>query len=107
MPLHPHLHLLLPSSTPSIALEARIYLPSSPNDSSTTALTLLLNTAIRSHPIPLNQLTSGQKDELSGWGIGRIVTAAHPWGKLGGNQLDPSVSPKPHLTQPAGDTDLV
>lgn len=87
MKLHPHLHLLIPSSTPSTLLEARLYLPlaatSSPN------LQALLSTASNSVPQRLSDVPAPCLGELKALGVKRLVTAAHPWGKLGGNMLDP------------------
>jgi hypothetical protein len=86
MPLHPHLHVLIPSSTPSINLEARLYLrpPISAGPSR-----LRLSRSYDSTPRPLEDLTADERDEISRWGCEALITAAHPWGRLGGNMLDP------------------
>ncbi|CAK9786942.1 hypothetical protein CC85DRAFT_302943 [Cutaneotrichosporon oleaginosum] len=84
--MHPHIHTLLPSSTPNIALECRIYLPSS---AAGTPLAPSLSMEGDSSPIPLERIDRGALKSL---GIDRLVTAAHPWARLGGNMLFPVIA---------------
>lgn len=77
----PNLHLLVPSSTAGITLEARIYL--SPNP------LLPLVTSANSEPTRLEDLTASQRAALGDLGVDKVVTVAHPWGRLGGNMLFP------------------
>lgn len=73
------LHLTIPVQ--DVQLEARLYCSSaSPNDS-------------LSSPSPLQDL-----DRATLPAITRLVTAAHPWSRLGGNMLFPYVQTSP-LTQ--------
>lgn len=81
MPLHPHLHLLIPSSLGDALLEARLYLPRDAG--------LATVTTSRSEPTPLTDLSQSQRAGLRALRIRRVVTAAHPWGRLGGNMLFP------------------
>ncbi|KAK4688645.1 hypothetical protein P7C73_g1445, partial [Tremellales sp. Uapishka_1] len=81
MPLPPHVHLFLPSSTPAVLLEARLYLPLT-RDSS-----LPLSTTQHSTP----SATLDTSATVKRLGIKRLVTASHPWGRLGGNMLDPII----------------
>lgn len=90
MALRPHLHLLVPSSTPSVALETRIYLPQSLV--STMGAFAPLSTSTGSRPTPIADLPGGARKALSD--VTRVVTAAHPWAKLGGNMLFPYVARK-------------
>lgn len=86
MSLHPHLHLLIPSSSSDINLEARIYLPSRLRVQNAEERALPLVTSIQSTPV---ELSEAAKSKLRDVGITMLVTAAHPWQKLGGNMLDP------------------
>jgi len=81
MPLHPNLHLLLPSSTPGIHLETRLYLPP------TTIETL--STSVRTKPVLLSDLPAAHTTIIRSLGIKKLVIGAHPWGRLGGNMLFP------------------
>lgn len=95
MQLFPHLHLLVPSSTPGVLLEARLYIahasPKQADENRPPSSSLPISTSSGSRPTRYNQLSSDVKQALSNLGIDRMVTAAHPWGRLGGNMLDPSV----------------
>jgi hypothetical protein len=50
---------------------------------------LRLSRSYDSTPRPLEDLTADERDEISRWGCEALITAAHPWGRLGGNMLDP------------------
>ncbi|WWD15864.1 hypothetical protein CI109_100288 [Kwoniella shandongensis] len=101
---HPHLHLLVPSSTPSISLEVRLYLPdptlTSQGEGGSSAPSaylahLPLKRAIStwaSSTTRLDELDQDAVEGLRGIGVERLVTAAHPWGRLGGSMLDPILS---------------
>lgn len=86
MQLFPHLHLLVPSATPGILLEARLYLGVNPAEQDGQ---LPLSTSSNITPIRHDQLSADAIQALQALGIKRLVMAAHPWGKLGGNMLDP------------------
>jgi hypothetical protein len=81
--MHPHIHTLLPSSSPGVSLECRIYLPPS---ATTTSLAPILAMEGDSEPTPFEGIDRAAVRAL---GIDRIVTAAHPWARLGGNMLFP------------------
>lgn len=81
--MHPNLHVLLPSSTPSILLEARIYLP---RMATSTALAGALSMNSDSEPIAWEEVDI---DAVRALRLDKVVTAAHPWGRLGGNMLFP------------------
>ncbi|KAL1405511.1 hypothetical protein Q8F55_009148 [Vanrija albida] len=106
MALRPHLHLLVPSSTASVALEARLYLP--PALVPTVGAFAALSESAGSRPTPIAELAAGARAALSE--AQRLVVAAHPWAKLGGNQLFPVVAqhvPDAVLEGSAGPTALV
>ncbi|BEI91306.1 uncharacterized protein CcaverHIS019_0401260 [Cutaneotrichosporon cavernicola] len=84
--MHPHIHTFLPSSSPDISLECRIYLPSAVTS---TSLGPSLSMEADSEPIPLERI---DKAALRDWGINRLITAAHPWARLGGNMLFPVIA---------------
>ncbi|WVQ78046.1 hypothetical protein IAT38_000127 [Cryptococcus sp. DSM 104549] len=90
MPLHPHIHLFLPSSDASISLEARLYLPIPPEGSAALPLTTE-HASYTQSPLQLNELGSAALPALEALGVERLVVAAHPWGRLGGNMLDPVI----------------
>lgn len=81
--MHPNLHVLLPSSTPAVLLEARIYLP---RISTTTSLASILSMNSDSEPIKWEAV---DKEAVRALKLSKVVTAAHPWGRLGGNMLFP------------------
>ncbi|ORY33777.1 hypothetical protein BCR39DRAFT_519195 [Naematelia encephala] len=93
MSLPAHLHLLIPSSSSSPSssstsntyLEARLYLPLS-RDAYRNDFPISEST--RSSPTPYTSLA----DSLSHLNVKRLITAAHPWSKLGGSMLDPVIS---------------
>lgn len=87
MRLHPHLHLLLPSSDSSIQLEARVYLPVEPTRHQ--KLKAFLSTSSGSAPFSWNDESSELRHTLGSIAVDSVITASHPWGKLGGNMLDP------------------
>jgi hypothetical protein len=87
MRLHPHLHLLLPSSDSSIQLEARVYLPVEPTRHQNHKG--LLSTSSASTPLSWNDKSSELRQILGSIAVDSVITAGHPWGKLGGNMLDP------------------
>lgn len=87
MRLHPHLHLLLPSSDPSIQLEARVYLPVQATRHQN--LKAFLTTSSGSTPLSWNDESSELGLPLGSIAVDSVITAGHPWGKLGGNMLDP------------------
>jgi hypothetical protein len=83
MPLYPNLHLLIPGAE-GVLIEARIYLPRS------EALRgLPLNNSESSTPTPLTSLAAPARAALTRLGIRRVVTAAHPYARLGGNMMFP------------------
>ncbi|WRT67091.1 uncharacterized protein IL334_004057 [Kwoniella shivajii] len=85
--LHPHLRLLLPSSTPPIHLEARLYLPLPLPPSLTPHINVLGEYS--TVPQKLEDLNAGLRDGLKDMGVERVVVGSHPWGRLGGSMLDP------------------
>lgn len=109
MDLHPHLHLLVPSSTPGINLEVRFYIPRHLLDSTTSprgsrgskAGDQLLgkpkgwsNTSA-SIPVAVDKLDLETLEVMKG--VERLIIASHPWGRFGGNMLYPYV-PSPYHT---------
>ncbi|WVW83172.1 hypothetical protein I302_105190 [Kwoniella bestiolae CBS 10118] len=88
--LHPHLRLLLPSSTPPIHLEARLYLPLPLPFSLTSHINVLGEYS--TVPKKLEDLDDGLRDGLKDMGVERVVVASHPWGRLGGSMLDPVIT---------------
>ncbi|OXB39017.1 hypothetical protein J007_01112 [Cryptococcus neoformans] len=86
MPIHPHIHCFLPSSSPHINLEARLYLPLTDNHA--IPLTTQLAT-YTSPPVYYDKLDVETVGAIREMGIERLITAAHPWGRMGGNMLDP------------------
>lgn len=82
MPLHPNVHLLIPSG--SNVIEARLYLPAAA--AGTVDFT---TTSAQSTPKPLAELGPGWRDAVQKLGIRKVVTAAHPWARLGGNMMFP------------------
>ncbi|WVR05133.1 hypothetical protein IAU60_002145 [Kwoniella sp. DSM 27419] len=87
---HPHLRLLVPSSTPTIHLEARLYLPT-PLPPSVRAHANVLG-EYSTVPQKLENLHTGLRNALQDMGVQRVVVASHPWGRLGGDMLDPVIS---------------
>ncbi|WVF72246.1 hypothetical protein IAT40_007058 [Kwoniella sp. CBS 6097] len=87
---HPHLRLLLPSSTPLIHLEARLYLPT-PLPSSIKQHANILG-EYSTVPKKLEEINGGLRDALRDLGVKRVVVASHPWGRLGGDMLDPVIT---------------
>ncbi|WVQ98682.1 hypothetical protein IAU59_005813 [Kwoniella sp. CBS 9459] len=87
---HPHLRLLLPSSTPPIHLEARLYL-STPLPPSIKNHANILG-EYSTVPKKLEDMDSGLRDALRELGVQRVVVASHPWGRLGGDMLDPVIT---------------
>lgn len=97
MDLHPHLHLLVPSTTPGVELEARLYLSrdlldhlkSLVGSGSGSKSIKGLSTSSASIPIQASDL---EHEVLVGLrSIDRLVIASHPWGRFGGNMLYPYV----------------
>ena len=97
MDLHPHLHLLVPSSSPGINLEIRFYLPREildsippPEDTLTTTGKSKCrgwsNTSTSS-PVPVGELEKGTVAAMGR--VERLIIASHPWGRFGGNMLYP------------------
>lgn len=84
MPLPPNLHLLVPSSTPDVLLEARLYPFPCPHDLAEHLMRMPSDQLPRTE-----QLSSEVKRELRAFRAMRVVMGSHPWGKLGGTQLDP------------------
>jgi hypothetical protein len=80
----PHINLLLPSTeaSGSVDLEIRIYLPTGNHSN-------LGNEPTR--VVDLDGIARGELRSV-GRGLKRLIVASHPWGKLGGNMLDPYVS---------------
>lgn len=70
------LNLLLPSATAGVSLECRLFLPS--------PLPAAAQPADRSPPSPA--ALDALKAHVRALGVRKLVTAAHPWGRLGGNQ---------------------
>lgn len=95
MPLHPHLHILIPASTAGVHLEARLYLPSSAHAALAAAGTPLSTAASGSDPTPLADLPEPARSAVTQLALARVVTAAHPWARLGGNMLFPCVAANP------------
>lgn len=93
MTLPPHLHVLIPSSTPSILLEARLYLPYSPLDG-LSDLSPLIRNSLNSKPVHHEELAQLILSQICQIGVERLITASHPWGRMGGNMLDPYVPPE-------------
>jgi len=90
MPLRPHLHILVPSSTAGVLLEARIYLPRWAVADHAAVTQLRVSTSSRSSPTnPDGILSAEQEAALRDCHAQRLIVAAHPWQKLGGNMLDP------------------
>lgn len=89
MDLHPHLHLLVPSSTPDVLLEVRLYIArdllAGMSKSSKSIKTL--STSSQSVPLPVEQVDYDTLDGLKG--VERLIIASHPWGRAGGNMLYP------------------
>lgn len=83
--MHPHLHVLLPSATQGISLEARVYLPRAAADGKIASIISMEGS---SDPSPLSML-SAARAEIEQLKITKVVTAAHPWGRLGGNMMFP------------------
>ncbi|WWC61168.1 uncharacterized protein I303_103748 [Kwoniella dejecticola CBS 10117] len=88
--LHPHLRLLLPSSSPPIHLEARLYLPLPLPESINKHINILGEYS--TVPKKLEDLDAGLRDGLRDMGVERVVVASHPWGRLGGSMLDPVIT---------------
>ena len=84
MPLPINLHALVPSSTPGILLEARLYLFPCPQKLGEHIIQLPSDQLPRTEQLP-DEITSG----LKSFGARRLVIASHPWGRIGGTQLDP------------------
>ena len=82
--MRPHLHILLPSSTSRVALEVRLYLP--PEAGPCPAP---LSNSPNSQPYTVGPADTQLEQWLRSCEIERLVTACHPWGKLGGSCLDP------------------
>lgn len=89
MNLHLHLHLLVPSSTPGIDVEARLYFPREllNNVSKPDEVIKGLSTSASSLPITIDQIDHEVLLTLSN--LDRLVIASHPWGRFGGNMLYP------------------
>jgi hypothetical protein len=84
MPLPANLHALVPSSTPGILLEARLYLFPCPQRLAEQLI------YAPSDQLPRTEQVSDEiLAELKQFGARRLVVASHPWGRLGGTQLDP------------------
>nr|XP_019013483.1 uncharacterized protein I206_01550 [Kwoniella pini CBS 10737]OCF52264.1 hypothetical protein I206_01550 [Kwoniella pini CBS 10737] len=88
--LHPHLRLLLPSSSPPIHLEARLYLPLPLPPSISKHVNILGEYS--TVPKKLEDLDANLRDGLRDMGVERVVVASHPWGRLGGSMLDPVIT---------------
>ncbi|WWC90104.1 uncharacterized protein L201_005037 [Kwoniella dendrophila CBS 6074] len=88
--LHPHLRLLLPSSTPPIHLEARLYLPKPFPPSIKPHINRLGEYS--TVPKKLEDLDYDVRDGLKDMGVERVIVASHPWGRLGGSMLDPVIT---------------
>ncbi|WVQ71586.1 hypothetical protein IAR50_001126 [Cryptococcus sp. DSM 104548] len=93
MAVHPHIHLFLPSSDPSISLEARLYLPLSATANTTTPPLPLTDklSSFTKNPVRLDELGIETVGNIRGLGVERLVVGAHPWGRMGGNMLDPNL----------------
>ncbi|ORX39850.1 hypothetical protein BD324DRAFT_615231 [Kockovaella imperatae] len=98
--MYPHLHVLLPSSSPGIALEARLYL-SDVISSPAAAVEIEycpvpFSASARSRPVDVGHPSNEQSTKLNAWlksrAVQRLIVACHPWGKLGGSCLDPVIS---------------
>lgn len=89
MDLHPHLHLLVPSCTPSIQLEARLYLARDLMEGMSKTIKSIpgFSTSSNSTPLPVDQLGYDVLEGLKG--VQRLIIASHPWGRFGGNMLYP------------------
>lgn len=91
MDLHPHLHLMVPSSTHGISLEVRLYVAREIIDHmAKTAKSIKgLSHTSTSIPLPVDEL---DYDTLAGLrNVERLIIASHPWGRFGGNMLYPYV----------------
>ncbi|ODO03396.1 hypothetical protein L198_02243 [Cryptococcus wingfieldii CBS 7118] len=91
MPVHPHIHLFLPSSDASISLEARLYLPLTANRTQPPLTLTDKLSSFTSNPVRLDELSIETVGSIRGLGVERLVVAAHPWGRMGGNMLDPNL----------------
>lgn len=100
MDLHPHLHLLVPSSSPGIALEVRFYIPrnildlyttSTDGSKSGTGKPRGWSTTSTSSPVYVGELDKATVDLMGR--VERLIIASHPWGRFGGNMLYPYVHP--------------
>jgi hypothetical protein len=83
MPLHPNIHLLIPSGASNL-IETRLYLPAA-----ATSTTDFITTSSQSTPRSLAELGQSGRDAVRNLGITKVVTAAHPWARLGGNMMFP------------------
>ncbi|RXK36711.1 hypothetical protein M231_06018 [Tremella mesenterica] len=89
--LSTHMHCYVPSSSPDVKLEARIYLPSWPEKHSSSVKPL--------SPQIAEEKLKQWYGSTSGTGsdgevqrqrkVIRMVLGVHPWSRLGGNMLDP------------------
>jgi len=92
MDLHPHLHLLVPSTTSGVDLEVRLYMSRQLLDKIPKSWTSIngLSSSSASNPVPASLVDQDTLDILKH--IDRLVIASHPWGRFGGNMLFPYVS---------------
>lgn len=79
--MHPHLHLLVPSSSRNVLLEVRLYL------SSVSPSIAGFSVRARSAPVRYDSADFGKLVT----GVKHVIVASHPWGRLGGNMLFPLV----------------
>jgi hypothetical protein len=87
MDLHPHLHLLVPSDTKGVELEARLYISRELLDRIPKSEYSGVSTSSASTPIPAGTLSDDVERVLKD--VDRLVIASHPWGHFGGNMLYP------------------
>nr|ODN99656.1 hypothetical protein L204_02089 [Cryptococcus depauperatus CBS 7855] len=87
--IHPHIHLFLPSSDPTIQLEARLYLPLPIHAPLALPITTNIHDPYTNPPLHYDKMGQEVTNTIKGLGVERLVVAAHPWGRLGGNMLDP------------------
>jgi hypothetical protein len=87
MDLHPHLHLLVPSETKGVELEARLYISRELLGRIPKSGYSGVSTSSASTPVPAGTLGDDVVGVLKD--VERLVIASHPWGRFGGNMLYP------------------
>lgn len=70
------INLFVPSSTPDVLLQCRFFVPPGPG----------LPPCQGKRVTDLAELGEEYKTAVKALGVRKLVTAAHPWGRLGGNQ---------------------